>query len=64
MSKDEWTNERERLLDVLAAFERGNRAFDEDERGELTRDVTDERIASLNERIAYLDTKLGDLGSA
>lgn len=53
--------ERDRLRLILTAYESGGVThYDENERGELARDVTPERIESVRERLAQIDRKLSE----
>ena len=61
MTKDEIRAERARLQDLLDKYESGKAThYDEDETGQLRRDTTAERCASLRERIAHCDRKLAE----
>ena len=61
MTKDELRSERVRLEQVLGAYKSGRVThYDEDERGELKRDVTPERIKKTEERIEEIDLQLSE----
>lgn len=59
MSADQWRRDRDTLLGVLRDYEFGKiMNFGEDDNGAPTREMIEQRIASVNRRIADLDTKL------
>ncbi|MEO6361546.1 MAG: hypothetical protein ABIO43_13400 [Sphingomicrobium sp.] len=61
MTREEMLADQKRLQELLHSYESGGLThFDEDEKGELTRDVTEERIASVRERLAWLDKRLAE----
>jgi hypothetical protein len=61
MHRTEAAAERDRLQKLLDAYESGRLAHqDEDERGELKRDVTPDRADNVRARIARLDQILAE----
>ncbi len=65
MDKTEAQAERARLQKLLDAYEAGRLIHqDEDERGELTRDVTPDRAGNVRARIARLDQVIAEINDA
>jgi len=65
MDKTEAHAERARLQKLLDAYEAGRLTHqDEDERGELTRDVTPDRAGNVRARIARLDQVIAEINNA
>jgi hypothetical protein len=65
MDKTEARAERARLQKLLDAYEAGRLTHqDEDERGELTRDVTPDRAGNVRARIARLDQVITEIDNA
>jgi hypothetical protein len=63
MDKKEALAERDRLQNLLDAYEAGRVAHqEEDDRGELTRDVTPDRAGNVRARIARLDQLITEMG--
>lgn len=58
MAQSGFEQEREDLQAVLYEYERGAQQFDVDAKGNLERETTAERIASVKRRIAFLDDKI------
>jgi hypothetical protein len=60
VSTENWAQERERLLGLLGSLESGRLThFDEDETGQLRRHTTVDSIASIKQRLADLEARLG-----
>ena len=65
MAKPKLLGERADLQAILDHYESGGMThIGEDSEGELTRDTTQERIASLKQRIASLDHRIARDGDA
>jgi hypothetical protein len=65
MDKTEAQAERARLQKLLDAYEAGRLTHqDEDERDELTRDVTPDRAGNVRARIARLDQVIAGINDA
>ena len=65
MDKTEAQTERARLQKLLDAYEAGRLTHqEEDERGELTRDVTPDRAGNVRARIARLDQVIAEINDA
>jgi hypothetical protein len=65
MDKTEAQAERARLQKLLDAYEAGRLTHQEDdERGELTRDVTPDRAGNVRARIARLDQVIAEINDA
>ena len=59
MDKESLRAQRKTLAAALANYEAGKVThYDEDERGELSRETTGEHVESLRQRIAEIDRKL------
>ena len=60
MSTENWAEERDRLRQLLSDYESGKIThFDEVDDGAVKPATTDERIASIRERLAALEDRLG-----
>jgi hypothetical protein len=61
VSTENWAEERDRLRQLLSDFESGKIThFDEGDDGAVKPATTDERIASLRQRLAALEDRLGN----
>ena len=59
MSSENWTEERERLLELLRDYEAGKiTRFDDVDNGAVKPATTEERLATIKQRLAALDQRL------
>ncbi len=65
MSTENWAEERDRLRQLLSDYESGKIThFDEVDDGAVKPATTDEHIASIRERLAALEDRLGSRDKA